>query len=108
MPLYMTQFSYTQEAWAEMTDQPSDVAARAAALLESMGGRLLSFHFCFGEYDGVSIYEAPSANEALASIIAGVAHGHVRQSKTTELFPMDSMLAALKTAGSLRFHKPGG
>ncbi|MDQ3658361.1 MAG: GYD domain-containing protein, partial [Actinomycetota bacterium] len=59
MALYMTQFSYTSEAWAALASNPEDRSEAIRALVESMGGQLVSFYYSFGEYDGVAIYEVP-------------------------------------------------
>nr|MBA2713953.1 GYD domain-containing protein [Rubrobacteraceae bacterium] len=59
MPLYMTQFAYTPEAWAALTRSPEDRSEPLRGLLENMGGRLVSFYNSFGEYDGLVIFEAP-------------------------------------------------
>ena len=49
MPLYMTQFAYTSEAWATLVDNPEDRSAPLRELLETMGGRLVSWYLSFGE-----------------------------------------------------------
>jgi hypothetical protein len=41
MPLYMTQFAYTPEAWATLTDNPEDSSAAVRELLETHGRRLI-------------------------------------------------------------------
>jgi uncharacterized protein with GYD domain len=56
MPLYMTQVSYTSEASAALTRNPEDRGAAFGRLAETMGGRLLSFYYSFGEYDVLVIY----------------------------------------------------
>jgi hypothetical protein len=38
MPLYMTQFAYTPEAWAALVDNPEDRSAPVREVVESMGG----------------------------------------------------------------------
>jgi hypothetical protein len=57
MPLYMTQFAYTPEAWAALVDNPEDRSAPVRELTEAMGGRVIGWHLSFGEYDGLVIYE---------------------------------------------------
>ena len=37
MPLYMTQFSYTPEAWATLSQNPEDRSAAVREAAESMG-----------------------------------------------------------------------
>ena len=57
MALYMTQFSYTTEAWQAMVKNPQDRSGVLKNLIEKLDGRLIGLYFCFGEYDGVAIYE---------------------------------------------------
>ncbi len=38
MPLYMTQFAYTSEAWATLTNNPEDGSVAVRELLETMAG----------------------------------------------------------------------
>ena len=42
MPFYMTQFSYTPEAWAALSQNPEDRSAAVREAAESMGGRIFS------------------------------------------------------------------
>ncbi len=55
MARYMVQFSYNSEAVADLVQNPQNVAAQVSSLAESIGGRIESFYFSFGEYDGGSI-----------------------------------------------------
>ena len=59
MSLYMTQFAYIPEAWKAFAKNPEDRSSVFRELVERLGGQLLSFCYCFGEYDGVVIFEAP-------------------------------------------------
>ncbi len=70
MPLYMSQFAYTSEAWTALARNPEDRSAAVRGLAESMGGRLISFHYSCGEYDGVIIYEAPDDSNAATTVLA--------------------------------------
>ena len=58
MPLYMTQFAYTTEAWAALLDSPEDRSAPVREVVEAMGGRLIGWYLSMGDYDGLLIYEA--------------------------------------------------
>ena len=86
MPLYMSQFAYTPEAWAALVDNPEDRSAVVCELTEAMGGRLLSWYLSFGEYDGLLIYEAPDNATVGAAALAAASRGHLRALKTTPLF----------------------
>jgi uncharacterized protein with GYD domain len=55
MPLYMTQFAYTTEAWAALIDNPEDRSAPVREVVEAMGGRLIGWYLSMGDYDGLLI-----------------------------------------------------
>ena len=69
MPVYVTQFAYTPEAWAAFTDNPEDRSTPVREQVESMGGRLICWYLSFGEYDGLTIYEAPDDATAGAVVL---------------------------------------
>jgi len=75
---------------AKWTDQgvrnAKDTVRRAAAFradLERRGGKLLSIYWTQGQYDTVSIIEAPDAQTAMAAVLAIGSLGNVR----TETLP---------------------
>ena len=45
MAVYMTQFSYTAEAWAALVKNPADRTGGLKNLVEKMGGKLLHFYY---------------------------------------------------------------
>ena len=106
MPLYMTQFAYTQEAWAILAENPEDRSAPVRELLETMGGRLVSWYLSFGEYDGLAIYEAPDAT-AGALVVAAARAGHFRATKTTPLFTAEESVEMMRRAGGTAYRAPG-
>jgi uncharacterized protein with GYD domain len=107
MPLYMTQFAYTPEAWAAMTRSPEDRSEAVRGLMESLGGQLISFYNSFGEYDGVIIFEAPDDGTAAAGVLAAVTPGHIKAIKTTTLLSVEDAMDAMRKAGDVTFRKPG-
>ena len=108
MALYMTQFSYTPEAWAALARNPEDRSAAISALSESMGGRLVSFYYSFGEYDGVAIHEAPDESTVTTIMLAVNAAGHMKTTKTTLLVTVEDTLDSLRKAGEITYRGPGG
>ena len=107
MPLYMTQFAYTSEAWAALTQNPEDRSEAFGGLAETMGGRLVSFYNSFGEYDGLVIYEAPDESTAAAIILVGVSPGHLSSVKTTVLLNAEEGMEAMRKAGEVTYRTPG-
>ena len=106
MPFYMVQFAYTAEASATLVKNPQDRSAAGREAVQKLGGRLISFYYCFGEYDGVAITEAPDDSAALAGAMALVAPGHLKAVKTTKLFTVEEAMEAMRKAGSLAFQGP--
>ena len=107
MPLYMTQFAYTPEAWAALVDNPEDRSIPVRQLAESMGGRLVSWYLSFGEYDGLLIFEAPDDASAGAAVLAAAKRGHLRATKTTPLFTAEESMEIMRRAGGTVFRAPG-
>ncbi len=108
MPLYMGQFAYTREAWAALVKNPEDRSAPVKALAEKLGGRLIGFYYCFGEYDAVVIWEAPDNAASMTAVLAAIAPGHLKASKTTVLFTVEEAMEAMGKAGAIVFPAPKG
>ena len=108
MPLYMTQVSYTSEAWAALTQNPQDRSEALRGLAESMGGTLVSFHYSFGDYDLVSMLEAPDDKTAAAIVLAAVSAGHIKSIKTTPLLTTEDAMEVFRRAGEATYQGPGG
>ena len=51
MALYLTQFSYTSEAWAKMVNNPQDREASIKQLAERLDSKVIGFYYTHGEYD---------------------------------------------------------
>ena len=108
MAIYMTQFSYTAETWAALAKNPEDRGAAVAGLMEKLGGRMHSTYYSFGEYDGIVIYELPDDVTASAAIMAAIAPGHLKATKTTKLFTMEEAMESMRKAGEVVYPGPKG
>lgn len=108
MALYMTQFSYTPEAWAALMKKPEDRSVPLKALFEKLGGRLIGLYYCFGEYDGVAIGELPDNTAEMTMLLAVIAPGHLKATKTTVLFTVQEAMQALGKAGGIAYPAPKG
>jgi uncharacterized protein with GYD domain len=106
MGLYLTHFAYTPEAWAALAKQPQDRAEAFRGLVERHGGRFHQLYYCFGEWDGVTIYEAPDDTTAAAIAVSAVSPGHLKAISTTPLLTMEQALNALRKAGGQTFQGP--
>lgn len=108
MPLYMTQFSYTPDAWAALARQPEDRSQALGRLAESLGARLVNLYYSFGDYDGVVILEAPDNVTAASVILAAVGPGHVKAIKTVPLLTVAETAEALRKVSGITYRAPGG
>jgi uncharacterized protein with GYD domain len=106
MALYLVQFTYTAEAAATMAKNPQDRSVPSRELIEKMGGRLIGYYYCLGEYDGVAIYEAPDDITATAISMAALSPGQLNASHTTRLFTVEEMMEAMRKASSVTFQGP--
>jgi uncharacterized protein with GYD domain len=106
MAFYMIQGAYTVEAIATMAKNPQDRSVPVRELVQKIGGRLISFYFCFGEYDVVVLVELPDDSAATAVAMAAISPGHLKAYKTTKLFTVEETMEAMRKAGSLAFQGP--
>lgn len=106
MPLFLSQFSYTPEALSNMIKKPEDRASKVDDHLKQIGGRLISFYYCQGDYHGLAIYEAPSGAAAFANNLAVESSGYIKAAKTTEIFSADEGLEVFKRAAGQSIHRP--
>ena len=106
MPMYLTRFSYTPETWAMMIAHPEDRRRAATGHIESVGGTLHGFWYAFGEYDGVSLWEAPDNVSMAAVAIAIGGGGALSKFETTPLLTAKEAEAAMKQAHDAKVDYP--
>jgi uncharacterized protein with GYD domain len=107
MPLYLTRFSYTPEAWARMAKNPEDRREAARSYIESVGGKLHGFWYAVGEYDGYHLWEAPDNVSMAAVAIAIGSGGSLSKIETTALLTVEETLEALRRVDAVRYRAPG-
>ncbi len=77
MATYITLINYTDQGVRNAKDAPQRIDA-AKAMIESMGGRFIAYYLTLGQFDAVTISEAPD-DETVAKLIMKVAGaGNVR------------------------------
>jgi len=108
MPLYMTQINYTAEHLSSLAGSPEDRTERIRGLVEQQGGRLVGFYYSLGEYDAVTLIEAPDEKAITAVLLAALGGGHIRASKTTTLLPAGDAVEAMRQASRTPFTPTGG
>jgi uncharacterized protein with GYD domain len=106
MTLYMAQFTYTREAWGQLTKNPEDRTAAIKQLCEKLGCRFEGLFYSFGEYDGLVLLDAPDEATAASVALAVLAPGHVKTTKITTLIRPATMIEAMKKAGGAGYRGP--
>jgi uncharacterized protein with GYD domain len=89
MPIYITLFNLTERGIKNIKDAPERIEEGIKAA-ESIGGKLIGFYATMGEYDYISIGEAPS-DEAYMTFLLGLgAQGNAR-TKTLKAFSKEEL-----------------
>jgi uncharacterized protein with GYD domain len=95
MAKYFVQASFTAEGLKGLQkDKASGRRTAVATAAESLGGKLESFHFCFGEDDVIAIFDLPDNVSIAALSLTASASGLVR-TRTTPLLTVEEMDKAL-------------
>jgi uncharacterized protein with GYD domain len=110
MPKYVILFGLTSEALARFIDNPEDRRGPVSQLAEAMGGRLESYYWMFGKYDGLAIFEAPDSRTMASLALAATSTGVFRSVETHELIAADELVTVLQRAKTARptYRPPGG
>ena len=99
MPRYLSQASYTSEAWAVQVSNPQNRIDVVRSVIERLGGRLERGYLSFGDYD--------VAISAAAFSLATSAGGALKAIKTTPLLTVEEGLEVMKKAAGAGYHPPG-
>ena len=83
MPIFITQGRYTREAIKGMIVKPEDRYESLSRHVARTGGRVLSYYMTFGEYDFLTVIEAPSETQMAAVLLSAAASGGVSDLRTT-------------------------
>ena len=105
MAKYMLRVNYTADgAKGLMKDGGSARRSAAQRVAESVGGRIESFYFAFGETDAFVIAELPDSASAAAIALTVSASGGATSRTTVLMTPEDVDAAAKK---SPQYSAPG-
>src|SRR5215207_10087020 len=105
MPKYLIEASYTLEGVKGVQRSGGTSRSEAiAALAESVGGRLESLYFAFGDHDVYVVVDLPD-NEAAAAVALAVNAAGGATVKTTVLLTPEQVDEAAKR--SVEYRPPG-
>ncbi len=98
MAHFLLRWQFTDASVKTLVAKPHDRTGAATALIEGFGGKLHSYYFTFGEYDGLAIAEFPDNTAVAACSMAAAATGAFARFETTTLLTGKEAEAALKHA----------
>lgn len=110
MPIFITQGRFTRDAVKGMMMKPEDRAEAVSRLVSKAGGRLIGYYLTFGEYDFLTIAEAPGETQMAAALLAAAGAGGVTDLRTTLAMTSVEAKGAFAAAADLTasFRSPGG
>jgi uncharacterized protein with GYD domain len=94
MPTYVTLMNLTEQGVKDIKEAPARVEAAAKAL-EAVGGCMTAFYCVMGQYDYVTVVEAPNDEVAVAQLLGLGMGGNVRTT-TLKAFTKDEFAAIVK------------
>ena len=77
MPTYVTLYNWTQEGIKNIKQSPERLDAAKEAV-KAMGGEVIAFYVTQGQYDMVTISEAPDSKTAAKVALALASQGAIR------------------------------
>lgn len=107
MPMYMTLFTFKGETLKAFMKKPTDRSAAVDAAARSVGGRLESYYWMFGQHDGFAVLEMPDSAAAARFVITVSASGAFAHLETHELFTSDDVLKLMRGTESVKYAAPG-
>jgi uncharacterized protein with GYD domain len=76
MPTYVTLFRWTQKGAEHVKQSPARLDKIKEAI-HAAGGTMKAFYLTMGQYDGITISEAPSDEVYARTILAATSQGNV-------------------------------
>ena len=107
MTRYLVLFTFKGETLKSFMKRPSDRAAVVDEAAQSVGGRLESYYWMLGQYDGLAILDLPDSAAAARLALTVGSTGAFTHLETHELFSADQVLQLLKGAQDVEYAAPG-
>lgn len=98
MSPYLIRWQFKDGTVEALVDTPHKRTTPAQALIEGFGGKLLSYYFALGEFDGVGICEFPDNVSVMACSMKAVATGAFARFETMALLTAAEAEEAMKKA----------
>ena len=77
MPTYVVLLNFTQQG-VQTIKTAEERSGDVTAAIEAAGGKVLSLHYTMGQYDAVSVIEAPSDEVVTGLALGAAGRGNIR------------------------------
>ena len=101
MPIFIIQGRYSHQAIQGMVAHSEDRAPALAKLMESVGGRLLSYYVTFGDNDFHVTVEAPDEKAMLSALAVAGSSQSISALSTTLAVPTSEAAKAFAKAKAI-------
>jgi len=86
---------------------PEDRSGVIKDLVESVGCQIITFGYCFGDYDFVGVFEFPDNTTAASLVMTVASTGSITNAEITVLIPIADGFAAAQKARDMTYHAQG-
>lgn len=107
MPKYLLQWNFKGETLKGFMDRPTDRSAVVDEAARSVGGRLESYYWMFGQYDGFAVVDLPDANAAARLSLTIASSGAFTRVERHELLTTEQVLQIVRSPGAVQYQAPG-
>ena len=102
MPHYLLRWQLKDSTTKNLVENPHDRTAQAINLVTGFGGKLHSYYFALGDYDGIAVAEFDDGVTAAACSMGAAATGAFSRFETTALLTAKEAQAAMTKAKATR------
>lgn len=96
MPLFMYRWAFKDATIKGLAENPQDREPPARAVIEAFGGKLHSYYFMLGDYDGFGVAEFPDTLSATACSMRITSSGAFAKFETHALISPTEAKAAMQ------------
>ena len=107
MTKYMVLFTFKGETLKAYMNKPTDRAAVVGEAAQSVGGRLESYYWMFGQHDGFAILDLPDSAAAARLSMSVASSGAFTHLETHELFTSQQVLELMQASRAVEYSAPG-
>ena len=99
--------SYTHQGLSGLVSSPETRSGAIKDLVESVGGQIITFGYCFGDYDFVGVFEFPDNTTAASLVMTVASTGSITNAKIAALIPIADGFATAQKASDMTYRAQG-